>query len=104
MSCGPSLAQDAPTTLAPLVSVGYYEFPPYSYTDADGHPRGFVLDLTRRLLHEAGSRGEFRNLPGARLYAGLRQHAVLIMLCCAPAVGLPSWRGATNDSQQPHMA
>lgn len=87
LACGPSLAKDAPATLAPLIRVGYYEFPPTSYTDADGQPRGFLLDLTRRLLHEAGYRGEFRGLPGARLYAGLRDGSVQL------------WPGATGKEE-----
>lgn len=73
---GPSLAQDAPTPLAPLVKVGYYEFPPYTYTDAEGRPQGATLDLIERLLDKAGYRGEFRGLPGARLYASLRDGSV----------------------------
>jgi polar amino acid transport system substrate-binding protein len=87
LACGASLAEDAPATLAPLVNVGYYEFPPYSYTDAEGRPRGANLDLIRRLLHEAGYRGEFRGLPGARLYAGLRDGSVHL------------WPGATGKEE-----
>jgi polar amino acid transport system substrate-binding protein len=74
--CGQSLAQEEPAAPMPLVNVGYYEFPPYSYTDAEGRPHGAVLELTRRLLRKAGYRGEFRGLPGARLYAGLRDGSV----------------------------
>jgi polar amino acid transport system substrate-binding protein len=85
--CGPSLAQDAPTPLAPLVKVGYYEFPPYTYTDAEGRPRGATLELMQRLLDKAGYRGEFRGLPGARLYAGLRDGSVHL------------WPGATGKEE-----
>jgi polar amino acid transport system substrate-binding protein len=85
--CGPSLAQEAPTPLAPLVKVGYYEFPPYTYTDAEGRPRGATLELIRRLLDKAGYRGEFRGLPGARLYAGLRDGSVHL------------WPGATGKEE-----
>src|SRR5690606_263599 len=60
----------------PTVSVGYYEFPPYSWTDIDGQPRGSILALTERLLRHAGYRGEYRSLPGARLYAELRDGSV----------------------------
>ncbi|MDM9653601.1 bifunctional lytic transglycosylase/amino acid ABC transporter substrate-binding protein [Pseudomonas wenzhouensis] len=34
----------------PRIHVGYYEFPPFSYTDAQGQPSGSGLDLTARLL------------------------------------------------------
>ncbi|MDD0843057.1 transporter substrate-binding domain-containing protein [Pseudomonas sp. Gutcm_11s] len=60
----------------PTVSVGYYEFPPYSWTDGDGKPRGSILTLTERLLRHAGYRGEYRSLPNARLYAALRDGSV----------------------------
>ncbi|WP_043309199.1 transporter substrate-binding domain-containing protein [Pseudomonas sp. ML96] len=60
----------------PTVSVGYYEFPPYSWTDEDGKPRGSILTLTERLLRHAGYRGEYRSLPNARLYAALRDGSV----------------------------
>lgn len=53
------------------IHVGYYEFPPYSYTDDQGHPSGVGLELTARLLDEAGYQAEFRSYPGARLYNGL---------------------------------
>lgn len=58
------------------VTVGYYEFPPYSWTGRDGQPRGSVLALTERLLRHAGYRGVYRSLPGARLYAGLQDGSV----------------------------
>lgn len=69
LCCASALAQQAP---APTVSVGYYEFPPYSWTDERGLPRGSILALTERLLRHAGYRGEYRSLPSARLYAELR--------------------------------
>ncbi len=62
-------------TLRP-VTVGYYEFPPYSWTGEDGQPRGSVLSLTERLLRHAGYRGVYRSFPGARLYAGLQDGSV----------------------------
>lgn len=61
---------------APVIQVGYYEFPPYAWTDDQGQPRGNVLDLTERLLRHAGYRGHYRSLPSARLYAGLRDGSV----------------------------
>lgn len=72
LCCAGALAQSA----EPTVSVGYYEFPPYSWTNIDGKPRGSILVLTERLLRHAGYRGEYRSLPGARLYAALRDGSV----------------------------
>ncbi|WP_137975000.1 ABC transporter substrate-binding protein [Pseudomonas sp. F(2018)] len=73
LCCAGALAQNAPD---PTVTVGFYEFPPYSWTDDDGKPRGSILALTERLLRHAGYRGEYRSLPGARLYAGLQDGSV----------------------------
>lgn len=70
LCCASSLAAQ------PTVSVGYYEFPPYSWTDDDGKPRGSILALTERLLRHAGYRGQYRSLPGARLYAALRDGSI----------------------------
>jgi len=60
------------------IHVGYYEFPPYSYTDAQGQPSGSGLELTARLLEQAGYQVEFRSYPGARLYSGLQDGSVQI--------------------------
>ncbi|MGE8362947.1 substrate-binding periplasmic protein [Pseudomonas sp.] len=72
----PGHAQPAPDDTSPLVSVGYYEFPPYSYSDSKGRPRGAILDLTLRLLEHAGYRAELRSYPGARLYGALQDGTV----------------------------
>lgn len=78
-------AQAAPASQA--VSVGYYEFPPYSWTDARGQPQGSILALTERLLRHAGYHGEYRSLPGARLYLGLQNGSVQL------------WAGAGGKSE-----
>lgn len=67
-----------PADARPRIHVGYYEFPPYSYTDAQGQPSGSGLELTARLLEEAGYQAEFRSYPGARLYSGLQDGSVQI--------------------------
>lgn len=69
----------ATTTLAankPVVQVGFYEFAPYSYTDAQGQPTGAILQLTARLLEQAGYQAQFRSFPSARLYSGLQDGSV----------------------------
>ncbi|WP_447594018.1 substrate-binding periplasmic protein [Aquipseudomonas campi] len=74
LCCAGAVAQTSPVPLT--VNVGYYEFPPYSWTDRDGTPRGSVLELTDRLLRHAGYQGHYRSLPGARLYAGLQDGSI----------------------------
>jgi len=76
--CSSGFAQTPPNPETPTVSVGFYEFPPYSYSDSKGRPRGAILKLTERLLRHAGYRAEIRSLPSARVYAGLRDGSVQI--------------------------
>ena len=82
-----ALAWAQPASTAPTISVGYYEFPPYSWTDEKGQPRGSILDLTERLLRHAGYQGEYRSLPGARLYMALQNGSVQL------------WPGAGGKSE-----
>jgi polar amino acid transport system substrate-binding protein len=62
----------------PLVHVGYYEFPPYSYTDNQGQPQGAILRLSKRLLEHAGYSAELRSYPSARLYNALQDGSVQV--------------------------
>lgn len=60
------------------VQVGFYEFPPYSYSDSQGRAQGAILRLTERLLAHAGYQAETRAYPSARLYSDLRSGSVHI--------------------------
>ncbi|HLA31333.1 MAG TPA: transporter substrate-binding domain-containing protein [Pseudomonas sp.] len=75
--CGASHAA-TPAAAKPLVQVGYYEFPPYSYSDSQGRPSGAILRLTKRLLEHAGYSAEIRAYPSARLYSGLQDGSVQV--------------------------
>ena len=59
----PTLASPAQDT-RPVIRVGFYDFPPYSYEDRQGRAQGSLLALTQRLLEQAGYRAELRMLPG----------------------------------------
>lgn len=65
----------APPTPIPVI-FGFYEFPPSIYTAADGVVRGRMHDLAEAMLRRAGYAPEFRSLPSARLYNGLRDGSV----------------------------
>ena len=75
--CGFSHAA-TPAAARPLVQVGYYEFPPYSYTNSQGQPRGAILQLSKRLLEHAGYRAQLRSYPSARLYNALQDGSVQV--------------------------
>jgi len=73
-----SPAQSASDGARPPIQIGFYEFPPYSYTDGQGRPQGAILRLTERLLEHAGYRAEVRSYPSARLYNSLRDGSVQV--------------------------
>ena len=75
--CSTSLAAPADDQ-RPLVQVGYYEFPPYSYTDSQGRSTGAMLQLSKRLLEHAGYRTQLRSYPSARLYNALQDGSVQV--------------------------
>lgn len=74
LACSFAHADEQPTKRT--VTVGFFEFPPYSWTDTQGRPQGNLLAFTERLLRKAGYQGRYRSLPGARLYAGLRDGSI----------------------------
>lgn len=78
LCCGTSLAETVVGASLPTVQVGFYEFPPHSYSDSQGRPQGAILRLTARLLAHAGYRAEIRSYPSARLYSDLRSGRVHI--------------------------
>lgn len=84
----------APPT--PLV-VGFYEFPPSIYTDEDGVVRGRLHDVVEDMLGRAGYQANFRSLPSARLYNGLRDGSVDLW---AGASGKPGLGAYTLESKR----
>ncbi|KMQ76916.1 substrate-binding periplasmic protein [Marinobacter subterrani] len=48
--------------------VAYLEFPPLSYQAADGTPAGRFIELTRKVVAEAGYQPDFIYLPVSRVY------------------------------------
>lgn len=92
----PTLANRLPRPL-PVLDVGYYEFPPYTYTAPDGSTRGSGADLVRRILLKAGYRANFRSLPSARLYLGLQDGSVQLW---AGAPGKPELVGSTLECER----
>lgn len=78
LHCSASLAASAADDSRPLVHVGYYEFPPYSYTDSQGRAKGAILQLSKRLLEHAGYRTTLRSYPSARLYNAIQDGSVQV--------------------------
>ena len=53
------------------VRIGFLEFPPFSYLDAQQHPQGSMLAFARRLAEQARLDVELTPYPPARLYHNL---------------------------------
>lgn len=101
--CINALAVDRPTLAdrlphpVPALTVGYYEFPPYTYTAPDGSTRGSGAEMVRRILLKAGYRADFRPLPSARLYLGLHDGIVQLW---AGAPGKQELAGSTLECER----
>ncbi|MCQ2030035.1 bifunctional lytic transglycosylase/amino acid ABC transporter substrate-binding protein [Stutzerimonas zhaodongensis] len=64
------------TEPARTLTVGFYDFPPAIYSDPQGQAQGPLVDLTRRVIEQAGYQASFRGLPSARLYAALQNGTI----------------------------
>lgn len=80
-----------------LITVGYYEFPPASYTDSSNNPAGHIIELGRTLLTDAGYDVDFKALPSARLYSELISGDIDVWL---GAPNKPELAGHTLESSK----
>lgn len=55
----------------PELTVAYFEHPPYTY-EKNGQASGFLMDLTRNILKEAGISATFVSLPPNRILEKIR--------------------------------
>lgn len=69
---GPALA-DVPDN---KLRIAYTEFPPIEYQNEQGEPAGHFIELTRKVVQEAGYEAEFIYLPISRIYLYLKSGAV----------------------------
>jgi len=81
----------------PVIKVGYYEFPPFTYTDKQGNPKGAFVELCRTLLTSKGYRVIFKGLPSARLYTNLISGDIDMWF---GAPGKPALTGHVLESSQ----
>ena len=94
-ACSISLA-DSATQVRPALAVGFSEFPPAIYSDAQGTAQGPLAEATRQLLHQAGYQPSFRSLPTARLYAALKDGTITLW---AGAGGKPGLAAHTLETR-----
>lgn len=82
---------------SPVVTVGYYDFPPSISTTDEGRAVGPLADLLTRMVQRAGYTPEFRGLPIARLYNDLREGRVDLW---AGAIGKLELKGHVLESER----
>ena len=59
-----------------ILRVGYTEFVPFTYQNSRGQPAGAFIDITRKVMAEAGYTPEFLFLPPSRMLLHLRTGAL----------------------------
>lgn len=83
--CG-TLAQAAPPEQPPPIRVGYIEFAPYTYTDAQGQPAGELIEFLRLVAQRAGYQTQFLEYPSYRLFKSMKTGQIEL---CASLINHP---------------
>lgn len=83
---------------SPVVTVGYYDFPPSIYTTPDGRTEGPLFELLTRMVQRGGYTPQFRGMPIARLYNELREGRIDLW---AGAPDKQELRGHVLESERP---
>lgn len=79
----------------PVLRSGFVEFPPFKYVDENGEASGPWVEMTEKVVAEAGYRVKWINLPIARIYRYLEQGRIDLW----PGVaGIPDLRGKVYES------
>lgn len=84
----------------PTLRTAYVDFPPFKYTGESGNPRGPWVDMTRKVVREAGYRLEWVHLPIARVYLHLRSGQIDLWPGLA---GVPELQGAVYETDATPM-
>lgn len=85
----------------PELRVGYIEFPPFNYTDANGQPAGPWIDMTETVAEMAGYAVKWKPLPIARVYLYLERGKIDLWLGVAD---LPVLEGKVVESDSSPMS
>jgi len=75
--------------------IAYTEFPPIEYQNELGEPAGPFIELTRKVVEEAGYEAEFIFLPVSRIYLYLKSGTIDLWPGLA---GIPSLQGEVLES------
>ncbi|PCM44050.1 substrate-binding periplasmic protein [Marinobacter sp. ANT_B65] len=80
---------------ADKLRIAYTEFPPIEYQNERGEPAGPFIELTRKVVEEAGYEAEFIFLPVSRIYLYLKSGTIDLWPGLA---GIPSLQGEVLES------
>jgi polar amino acid transport system substrate-binding protein len=83
----------AAPAFAQTLKIGYVEFPPMTYTDRNGQPAGYVMDIALKSLEKAGFEWTAVSLPAKRLAKSLAAGNIQVWLGLAT---LPQFKGTTH--------
>jgi polar amino acid transport system substrate-binding protein len=81
----------APVFSQPL-KIGYVEFPPMTYTDNNGMPAGYIMDIAVKSLEKAGFEWTAVSLPPKRMVKSLATGLTQVWLGLAT---MPQFKGTT---------
>lgn len=70
-----------------VLTIAYNEFPPFAHHTESGEASGLIIEMTRKVVEEAGYQPEFLFLPISRVYLYLKNGTV------------DAWPGLTNIPQ-----
>jgi len=59
-----------------VLRIAYNEFPPFAHQTESGEASGLIIDMTRKVVEEAGYQAEFMFLPISRIYLYLKNGTV----------------------------
>ncbi len=75
------------------LKIGYVEFPPMTYTDQNGQPAGFIMDIAAKSLKKAGFEWTAVSLPAKRMAKSLATGQIQLWVGLAT---MPHFDGTTH--------
>jgi len=75
------------------LKIGYVEFPPMTYTDQNGQPAGYIMDIAVKSLEKAGFDWTAVTLPAKRMAKSLATGKIQVWIGLAT---MPQFKGTTH--------
>jgi len=62
------------------LTIGYIELPPYYFTNAQQKPTGFLLELTRKIMVQAGHQCCYKSMPSKRILHTIQKDSTFVSI------------------------